>query len=415
MDGTDLNNIRTVNYNINFDASLLHLLLLHLLHDGHSQLLHLDHGEVGKGKNVFLSSGPNLLPVGLGALHENLEAENRNGNDQQRLNALNEHLERFSDEEPLELVTHGLITDSWQISPVLWWRRRINLLNLYDIFHFRLLRLLLLKAPNASSATLAESVPRDADDGHQNEDIGADTHHCREPGVAVHEVPQTSQVGLYVKGGARNFDQLGLHLDMELTHWSMRIRVKGGKEGDWDALLLLSPANHKTRCKCHSLDATQQRRAILGNGRFAGSSNGSAVLPGDVHAGHKHAQPLIVWRVWHFQHHLDTVHLALEHLLLATKSYCGCGEGAPRRGLTFTRLKLEVHRHVNQLDRHICIVESAVEEDCHSKRERHRQCRRQERGQRVAVLLKQLPDIGHPVHVRTNFARGSFARDTRHL
>merc|ERR1719432_194480 len=230
MDGTDLNNIRTVNYNINFDASLLHLLLLHLLHDGHSQLLHLDHGEVGKGKNVFLSSGHNLLPVGLGTLHESLEAKNRNGNEQQRLNALDEHLECFADEEPLELVTHGLITDSWQISPVLWWRRRIHLLNLYDIFHFRLILRLLLKAPNASSATLAESVPRDADDGHQNEDIGADTHHCREPGVAVHEVPQTSQVGLNVKRGARDFDQLGLHLDMELAHWSMRIRVKVAKK-----------------------------------------------------------------------------------------------------------------------------------------------------------------------------------------
>ena len=79
-------------------------------------------------------------------------------------------------------------------------------------------------------------------------------------------------------------------------------------------------------------------------------------------------------------------HLALKHLLLATKSYCGCGESAPRRGLTFTRLELEVHLilekknsfhtirtywHINQLNRHVCIVESAIEEDGHSKHKRH--------------------------------------------
>merc|ERR1719341_956041 len=154
-------------------------------------------------------------------------------------------LQCFADEEPLQLVTHGLTTLSLQIVLNLWWRRGTRLLNV--IFHYRLILHRLLKALHAFSTTLAESAPGDADDGHQYDQYSADTQHRREPGVAVHEVPQTSQVGLYVKRGAHDLNQLGLHLDVELTHRSMRIGVKGGKEGDWDALLLLSPAEHETR------------------------------------------------------------------------------------------------------------------------------------------------------------------------
>merc|ERR1719500_2270115 len=244
MDGTDLNNITTEQ--LSSTVGLL-LLPLHPLHDLHSQLLHLGHGEVGKSKNIFLSSSHNLLPVGLRALHESLEADDRNGNNHQRLKAQEEHLQCFADEEPLELVTHGLTTLSLQIVHILWWRRGTRLLNLDGIFHFRLVLLRLLKALHASSTTLAELVPGDADDGHQYDQYGADTQHRREPGVAVHEVPQTSQVGLDVKRGAHDLNQLGLHLDVELTHWRMRIRVEGSKKGDWDALLLLSPAEHETR------------------------------------------------------------------------------------------------------------------------------------------------------------------------
>merc|ERR1719500_934425 len=245
MDGTDLNNITTEQL---FSTVRLLLPLLESLHDLHSQLLHLDHGEVGKSKNIFLSSSHNLLPVGLRALHESLEADDRNGNNHQHLKALEEHLQCFADEEPLELVAHGLLTTlSLQIVLILWWRRGTRLLSLDGIFHFRLVLLRLLKALHASSTTLAELVPGDADDGHQYDQYGADTQHRREPGVAVHEVPQTSQVGLDMKRGAHDLNQLGLHLDVELTHWSMRIRVEFGKEGDWNALLLLSPAEHETR------------------------------------------------------------------------------------------------------------------------------------------------------------------------
>merc|ERR1719500_1866972 len=186
MDGTDLNNITTEQL---FSTVRLLLLPLHPLHDLHSQLLHLDHGEVGKSKNIFLSSSHNLLPVGLGALHESLEADDRNGNNHQHLKALEEHLQCFADEEPLELVTHGLTTLSLQIVLILWWRRGTRLLNFNNIFHFRLVLHRLLKAP--TSTTLAESAPGDADNCHQYDQYGADTQHRREPGVAVHEVPQT--------------------------------------------------------------------------------------------------------------------------------------------------------------------------------------------------------------------------------
>merc|ERR1719500_491101 len=128
MDGTDLNNITTEQL---FSTVRLLLLPLHPLHDLHSQLLHLDHGEVGKSKNIFLSSSHNLLPGGLRALHESLEADDRNRNNHQRLKAQEEHLQCFADEEPLELVANGLSrsTLSLQIVLILWWRRGTGLLN----------------------------------------------------------------------------------------------------------------------------------------------------------------------------------------------------------------------------------------------------------------------------------------------
>ena len=78
----------------------------------------------------------------------------------------------------------------------------------------------------------------------QDEDVRANAQHCGEPGVAVHEVPQTSQGSLDVKSCISNLDQLGLHLNMERSHNGMRIRMESGEEGDWDALFLLCPANH---------------------------------------------------------------------------------------------------------------------------------------------------------------------------
>ena len=37
--------------------------------------------------------------------------------------------------------------------------------------------------------THAELGPRHTDDGHEDEDVGADAHEGGEPGVAVHEMP----------------------------------------------------------------------------------------------------------------------------------------------------------------------------------------------------------------------------------
>ena len=101
---------------------------------------------------------------------------------------------------------------------------------------------------------------------------------------------------------------------------------------------------------------------------------------------------LYTWDTIKFNKSGEESHLTLKHLLLASKSYSSFGERATSGSLTFTRLELKAHLilrnkifntfvqvgtywHINQLHRHVCIVESAIEEDGDSKHERSRQCR----------------------------------------
>ena len=103
--------------------------------------------------------------------------------------------------------------------------------------------------------THAELGQRHADNGREDKDVGTDAHEGGEPGVTVHEVPQSSQIGLDVQSCLCYLDKLGLHLDVEGSHFGMGIWVKGGEEGDRDGLLLLCPANQVPRPRSRCCEA----------------------------------------------------------------------------------------------------------------------------------------------------------------
>merc|ERR1712013_123 len=164
-----------------------------LLHDVGGHLFPLDEQDVAKCDQIFLGGRRHVLPIGPRALHGSLVAEHYQSDDNSDFCSLDGNLEGLAKEEPLHLIGNGRLVPGslWRRVPFSRKGTMAKILNEVISLRLNLFLGLFTHASHAGGGrtTHAELGPRHADDGHEDEDVGADAHEGGEPGVAVHEMP----------------------------------------------------------------------------------------------------------------------------------------------------------------------------------------------------------------------------------